>query len=335
MMAYVDVPAHIFRRFDLDRLCITPELVGAKHDFAFEGNKFTLELPNTDHEGVPFEQQRLRLYKLRTKGNVPLEFEVRNVDLVMELADSVRVPEEILHLQPNQFDLFTPTEQVQMDKLVEEAEQALRAAFGYWLRVLRWKSGIGHIGEPSIRYAGSGQGGAVLREKSSKHRMWLQGQVIMAIGRHAVTSLEWNATQAALAARKTPPVWFEFLFDSQMRINNNDLVGAVLSLAIALEVNLRFIFSGDLRKANLQPVVLEVFGLTNMRALLTRLKKIRHWDSTWAASTDFNAFHKLMDHRDGVMHTAKTENLGASELRKMHAAVKRFAYFTCDALGLS
>jgi hypothetical protein len=109
----------------------------------------------------------------------------------------------------------------------------------------------------------------------------------------------------------------------------------VLSLAIALEVNVRFVFSDDLRRANLQPVVLEVFDLTNLRALLNRLKRIRHWDSNWAASTDFSAFNGLMNHRDGVMHSAKTESLDVIELRKMHAAVKKFAYFTCDALGLS
>jgi hypothetical protein len=320
-MAYLDVPAGVFCSFDLDRLCITPELVGAKHEFVSDGMQFTLQLPGVDREDVPFEQRRLHLHKWQTKGNVPLEYEVHSLDVEVELADSVRVPEEVLRLHPNQIDLFTPHEQTQLTKLVAEAGQALRTAFAYWLRLLRWKSGIGYIGEPSIRYAGSGQGGAVLRERTTKHRMWLQGGVISVTGSKPVTLAEWDATQAALSACKSPPVWFDFLFDSQMRINNKDLVGGVLSLAIALEVNLRFIFSEDLLKANLQPVVLEVFDLTNMRALLTRLKKIRQWDSSWAASTDLGAFHKLMDHRDGVMHRAKTENLDESELRKMHAAV--------------
>jgi hypothetical protein len=334
-MVYLDVPANVFCRFDLDRLCITPELVGAKHEFVFDGMRFTLHLPTVDREGVPFEQRRLHLYKWQAKGNVPLEYAVHSLDVEMELADSVHVPEEVLRLHPNQFELFASHEQTQLNKLVAEAGQALRTAFGYWLRMLRWKSGVGYIGEPSIRYAGSGQGGAVLRERGTKHRMWLQGEVISVTGSHPVTSAEWNATQAALSSCKNPPVWFDFLFDSQMRINNKDFVGGVLSLAIALEVNLRFIFSDDLRKANLQPVVLEVFDLANMRALLTRLKKIRQWDRSWVASTDFSAFHRLMDHRDGVMHTAKIENLDERELRKMHAAVKKFAYFTCDALGLS
>jgi hypothetical protein len=335
-VAYLDVKAGVFCRFDLDRLCITPELVGAKHEFVFDGMQFTLQLPAVvDREDVPFELRRLHLYKWQAKGNIPLEYEVHSLDIEVALADSVHVQEEVLRLHPNQFDLFAPHEQAQLNKLVAEAGQALRTAFAYWLRVLRWKSGIGYIGEPSVRYAGGDGGGAVLRERATKHRMWLQGGVISVIGSQPVALEAWNATQAALSACKSPPVWFEFLFDSQMRINNKDLVGGVLSLAIALEVNLRFIFSEDLLKANLQPVVLEVFDLTNMRALLTRLKKIRQWNSSWAASTDLSAFHKLMDYRDGVMHRAKTENLDEGELKKMHTAVKAFAYFTCDALGLS
>ena len=47
-MAYLDVPAGVFCRFDLDRLCITPGLVGAKHEFVFDGMQFTLLLPSVD-----------------------------------------------------------------------------------------------------------------------------------------------------------------------------------------------------------------------------------------------------------------------------------------------
>src|ERR1700730_3893162 len=86
-------------------------------------------------------------------------------------------------------------------------------------------------------------------------RLWRQSQVVRAVGSRPVTSLHWDATQIALAARKVPPVWFDFLFDSEMRINNDDLVGAVLSLAIALEVNVRTIFSHDLGAMNIEPVM--------------------------------------------------------------------------------
>jgi hypothetical protein len=64
------------------------------------------------------------LYKWQAKGNVPLEYEVRSLDVEVELADGVRIPEEVLRLHPNQFDLFTPHEQTQLNKLVADAGQA-------------------------------------------------------------------------------------------------------------------------------------------------------------------------------------------------------------------
>jgi hypothetical protein len=334
-MTYVDVPVNVFLRFSLERFCITPDLISAKHEFVFEGRPVTLSLPGLDKDTVPPEQRRIECHKWKSVGNIPLEYNVNSLDIEMELGDTIRVPEPVRHLHPNQFELFKPHEQKNLDQTVAEAGTIVRRAFEYWLRMLRWKSGIGYIGEPSIRYAGAHEGGAVLRDRLSGHRMWLQPHVIRAVGSRPVTTSQWDATQVALTACKLPPVWFEFLFDSEMRINNNDLVGAVLSLAIALEVNVRTIFSHDLRTADIEPVMLEIFDQTNLRALLNRIKKMRRWDKEWEKATDLSEINSLMNYRDRVMHSAQTENLDEVELRKMHAAVKKFAYFTCDHLGLS
>lgn len=334
-MTHVDVPVNAFSRFSLDRFCIVPGLVAATHEFIFEGKKAIFSLPGPEKETGYYDQRRIECRAWKTEGHVPLEYDVHSLDVEIELEDTIRVPEAIRHLNPNQFELLQPNEQERLNKTVSETGAELHKAFAYWLRVLRWKSGIGYIGEPSVSYAGGHQGGAVLCERSTGHRMWLQGHSISVVGNRPVTSEQWVATQGALTAGKTPPVWFDFLFDAEMRINNDDLVGGVLSLAISLEVNVRFVFSHHLRKASVEPVILEIFDQTNLRSLLNRFKKMRDWNSDWAAANDFSTFNSLMSHRDGVMHSAKTENLDARELRKMHAAVKTFAYFTCDVLGLS
>jgi hypothetical protein len=336
-MTYVNVPVNAFRPFSLDRLCIVPDLVAAKHEFTFGGKKAIFSLPGLEKESVPYEQKRIMCRKWKSEGHVPLEYDVHSLDVEIEVEAPIGVPEAVLHLHPNQSELLQAREQEQLNKIVSETGAELHKAFAYWLRVLRWKSGIGYIGEPSVSYAGGHQsaGGAVLRERSTGHRMWLQGQTIFAIGNRPVTLDQWSAAQSALVSGKTPPVWFDFLFDAEMRINNNDLVGAVLSLAISLEVNVRFVFSHHLREASIEPVIVEIFDQTNLRALLNRFKRMRDWSNDWAAATDLSTFNSLMTHRDGVMHSAKTENLDARELRKMHAAVKTFAYFTCDVLGLS
>jgi hypothetical protein len=89
-----------------------------------------------------------------------------------------------------------------------------------------------------------------------------------------------------------------------MRINNNDLTGGILSLAIALEVNVRAIFSRDLRRLGVESVLLEIFDQTNLRALLNRIKRLKHWDQQWEQAADLSSFNTIMNYRDRVMHSA-------------------------------
>jgi hypothetical protein len=294
-----------------------------------------VQLPALHKEELPFDQRRIDCYLWKSVDKIPVEYQVNNLDVEIVLELPIRVPEKILHLHPNQYDAFTPREQEELSRTVTEMGDIVSRAFEHWLRVLRWKSGVGHIGEPSVRYAAGDGGGTVLRERATGHRFWLQGHTITAYGRQAVSLAGWKSTQTALNTNKEPPVWFDFLFDGEMRINNKDLIGAVLSLAIALEVNIRTIFSRELQKGTVEPTILEIFDQTNLRSLLNRIKKLRFWSKEWDAATDLSTFNSLMNYRDRVMHSAETKNLDAKELRRMYTAVRKFAYFTCDVLGLS
>lgn len=158
--------------------------------------------------------------------------------------------------------------------------------------------------------------------------------MVVAVGGQAVNLADWETARKALDAGKRPPVWFDFLFEAKMRMNNLDLIGAVLMLAVAFEVNLRKVFSAEIETFDIDPVVLQVMDLANLRALLTRVKRLRNWNDDWEAATDVSTLHRLMDYRDGVMHLAKTERINEAALREMYSAVENFAYFTTTALGL-
>jgi hypothetical protein len=320
-------------RFSLDRLRVSPDLVGAKHEFIFDGCRATVALPTIEMEERGVETA-LMCIKWKSEGMVPLEYQVGVVDLTIELTEPIDIPEEMLGLPMKQVDLLNKAQIAKLDDLADKGSDTLQRAFDYWLRVVRWKSRIGYIGEPRIRYAGREGIGSVLKDRATRHRLWQSPQVIHAIGGKVATSNEWNEAQLALAANKQPPVWFEFLFEAQMRMNNEDLVGSVLTLAIAFEVSLRKIFSAGLERLDADPAILAVLDVANLRALLTRLKKVRAWNDDWAAATEFGALHKLMDYRDGVMHMAKVAELNRAELRTMYAAVEKFAYFSAGVLKL-
>ncbi len=333
-MEYVEVPTKVSQRFAPNGLQVTTSLIAAKHDFIFENQRVTVQLPPLDKENTPFDQRRVSCYKWLSQGHVPLEYHVFDLNVEVEIEKPVRVPSTMLEQQYVHRDRLQPQEQSFLDGLVTEADGVALRALTYWLRVLRWKSKIGNIGAPRVEQIGS-SGGATLYDRQRGHRLWVQPHLIIGMAAPAVEPAAWGATQDALTAGKTPPIWFDYLHDSEMRIRNKDLTGGILSLAIALEVNVRTLFSHDLHQLSVQPVLLEVFDLTNLRTLLNRMRQLKHWDANWEKVVDLSALNKVMNYRDKVMHSASTQNLNEKELRQLNKAVKDFGYLSCDFLGLN
>lgn len=331
-MTHVTIAANATAQFALDRLRVEAELVGSKHEFFYEGHRTIVTIPKPNPRVDPYDD-RIRCDTWKSVGMVPMVYQVDSLDFEIELPSTLQVPAEVLQRSPNQTNLLSVQESNAFDEKVKNGTTLLERAFSYWLQVLRWKSHIGHIGEPSVRYAGSAGSGALI-DRETRHRFWLRGHMVVAVGGQAVNLADWETARKALDAGKRPPVWFDFLFEAKMRMNNLDLIGAVLMLAVAFEVNLRKVFSAEIETFDIDPVVLQVMDLANLRALLTRVKRLRNWNDDWEAATDVSTLHRLMDYRDGVMHLAKTERINEAALREMYSAVENFAYFTTTALGL-
>jgi hypothetical protein len=223
--------------------------------------------------------------------------------------------------------LFTKPEKDHLDKLISEHSELAVDAFRYWLSVLRWKAGAGHIGEPQVKASDHSIGGAALQDSASGRRFWLQPHYISAQGSKVITPSEWQLAKRALMESKLAPIWFDFVFQGEQRINNHDLTGAVLSLAIALEAIIRGLTTDHLSKQTIEPLIYEVIDRANFRSILTRLRKLTYWNDDWDKVVDLSTFHKLMDYRDRVMHSADTKMLERNELRVIHAKVRDLAYF--------
>jgi hypothetical protein len=247
--------------------------------------------------------------------------------------ESVKIPEALLQHPPSRYSLVSKPKQEELSGIINFHSNIGETAFKYWLAVLRWKSRIGHIGEPGIRYAGQKRSGSVLRSRDTGHPFWLPMQVIMAQRHELVTVEHWQAAQAALSKEKTPPVWIDFLFDSEQRLNNLDNVGATLSLAIALEVSVRMLATHHLdHQHKIESVIREIIDITNLRAILNRLTKLSFWDKHWKRITQFADFNKLMNARDQIMHAANTKTLDTGELRRIYTSVHNFGYCVAEYL---
>lgn len=325
-MTHQWIEAYVSQSLSLDRFAIVADLLEAKHEFTFSERNVVISIPKLSNDS-PSGERVVECYLWKARGNIPVEYLVRRVDVRVDAEKKVRVPDEALQRPPNQTDLFTKAEQEHLNGSVRELAAIGVGAFLHWLKVLRWKSGIGHIGEPTVLYPGYTSGGAALRAASTGHRFWLQPYRVVAPWRKAVTLAHWEVTQAVLREAKTLPIWFDFLFDGEQRINNNDLIGAVLSIAVAFEVTVRTLVTHHLRNQQIEPLVFEVLDLANLRTILNRLKRLTFWDDSWKGITDFSQFNQLMDYRDRVMHSADTSALDGQKLKKLHATVKEFIYF--------
>jgi hypothetical protein len=330
-MAHIDVEATFHHSFDLDRFCVTAELTEAKHHFSFRDKHVSISIPPASDPNVPRGSRAVECYLWKTDGHVPLEYQVNRVEVSI-VVGPLSVPEEALSRPSFDQGLFTENERTKLGDLMGANALVAVDAFKHWLKVLRWASRIGHIGEPQIRYPDQTFGGAVLREANTNRRIWNQGYRVVPVRSKAVTLTQWQACQEALSARRTPEIWFDFLFDGEQRINNRDLIGAVLSMAVALEVIVRRLTTHGLLKQRTEPIVLEILDLTNFRAFFNRLRKLTYWDKEWERVTDFDQFNQLMDLRNDIMHSADTSGLDERNLRKLYATTKTFVYFVSEFL---
>jgi hypothetical protein len=136
-----------------------------------------------------------------------------------------------------------------------------------------------------------------------------------------------------LMVSKSPPIWFDFVFQGEQRIDNHDLTGAVLSLAIALEALIRGLTTHHLSAQTVEPLIYDIVDRANFKSILGRLRKLTFWNSDWEKAIDFSIFNVLMDYRDRVMHSADIKMLNRQELMAIHAKVKSLAYFVSDFFG--
>src|SRR6266702_7144488 len=169
-MRRVNIAANATSRFALQRFRVSAALVGAQHEFVFRGCPTLVQLPTAEMQSTTFnEHDPIRCDTWRSEGNVPLEYQVNSIRFIIQLEDRIDLPEKLLQLPAKQIELLDESEVRSLDSRVEAAAETLRSAFSYWLRVLRWKSGIGYIGEPTIEHAGS-SGNSALTDRTTGHR---------------------------------------------------------------------------------------------------------------------------------------------------------------------
>lgn len=272
------IEAASWSRFKSNWLEVTRDVVGRSHKFEFEGRHVEVKLPPEEHadRGNSYDETiGCFSWKRRHGKDIPQSFHIFKVDLTIDLENTIQVRRELLELPPKQMKFVTQNKKLLFDNIVCEHEILANRAFDYWIRVVRWKAGWWRIGQPEVGDQRSGWG-TYLIEKQSNHRFWTGTVRLVAQLPHVVTTDEWDEVQQAASEGSSPPLWFEFLYDAQHKLDIGDSSGCILSLAIACESMFRHVLNKQVPTAeNADRRLFDTLSEINIRAIFRKITKFK------------------------------------------------------------
>ena len=257
--------------------------------------------------------------------NKPQDFRVNVVHVRVRVGQEMEVPDEVIRSPNTRWQAFDERKQESLWSLLDALSATANDAYAYWLRVMRWKSGIGFIGEPHL-ISQSLALNPELECCATDRYFWTARQGVTFPREETVSSQQWDETQSALSSGIQSPIWLDFLFDGEHRSSNRDFVGATLSLAIAFELAIRSLIASHLPKDAVEPLVFHLIDNSNVRAIMNRIGSLSFWDDEWKAAFDTDNLQRLVQTRNDIMHSAKIAGLDEPTLGKQSASVRKFVY---------
>lgn len=297
--------------------------MGAIHEFSFENHRVLVRLPRAelaDRDQTKYDQVA-RISSYRADSKEPLSFAVGKVDVEIEVLGSISVPDDALTGPLCKYKSFSAEQRKAVDEICESHTGIAERAFEYWLEILRWSSGFALIGQPEISDKRSGWSTYIV-DKSTQHRVWGCGLRTTFYKEFEVTKEHWEIASAHFARGDILPMHLRFLHDAETSTRNAHFEKAILELAMACEIYLRYaVFSfipygtpielaKYIEEANINKYVGKFF-----KSLLPREKR-----------RDYNRLAKeissLMSRRNSYLHMGRMDDADHKRCRRYINAAK-------------
>lgn len=326
-MSKTKINVGAWSRVPIGKLSIAPSLAGASHTFSYENALIEIRLPAAPKRPNlrlgRWDDDRIWCSSWRTGSHRPICFEVKSVDVFVDLRRRFAVPEEALGRV--RLENFSATESTRLQGLLKRGEALVADGVDRWLRVLRWRSLRGYIGRPER--SSEPVRGADLVDFVSKRRFYSGPISVIASVSSPLPKRVWKRVGAALAQGLEPPIWYDFLFEGEHRLAVGDRTGGVIHLAISAESLLREVTA---RKHARSPTHSEFRGLLNqvsVSRILDRWKALGFRSPGRKNAVDVPALKRLFEVRNRLMHRGDVQ-LDATECRALAKAVRNFVLYT-------
>ena len=235
-----DISAKTWARFVTTNFCVTAEIMGSIHEFEFEGHYVSVQLPQSEHadRDERFDDVATISSSQADTGEI-LTYRVMKVDVEIAVPEPISVSEEALSHPPKQIEHFSKEQQKAADRVCDQHSELAERAFQYWLEMIRWVSGDALIGQPRISGFESGWS-TYLMESSTNHRVWASPVVFTVYRETEVTKEHWEIAAEHLQNGDELPMYLRFLHDAVTSSRNGQYEKAIIEIAMACEIYLRY-----------------------------------------------------------------------------------------------
>ncbi|MBD8525315.1 hypothetical protein [Pseudomarimonas arenosa] len=293
-------------RFRARTFGIEAALIGAKSTFAYEGRQVSVALPQLDQVGDRHDENAAAVCSAR-RGNSPLYYSIRFIEISIELNESLELPESIVEPAADPYSLLSIDQRKLLDEVGGKYAQLALGAFAHWIAVLRWVTGYHWICRDERIDTSTGWPTRLVDMQSGRDA-WTFRQVINIRGYPPIRMSHWEKLAEVLKRGAVPPIYAVLYGDAMDHIANNEHRIAFVDLAVACEVFLRMSVLSSL-PVSLSGAALAVIDNANINQYVTHL-----YPELLSASVrdmykkDLKPeLSSLFDKRNKVLHSAHFE----------------------------
>ena len=223
---------------------VAPELVGASHEFLFEGRNVTVSLSSRyyfESGDQPDKSVETIARCVNWRGNECFKISASVIFVTVELlpSDGINVDEEMIRSDKNLKKRFW---ECNPDARYLEAGEIVSRiashAFDYWCCVARWKTCFSYVGLPNERHDQHPGLRYVASIDPLEHVAVFNGPMVLN-SLPAVGAVSWNGIRVALTQAEQPPIWIDLFHDAVRRKEIGDIRGAFIGAAVSAESYLR------------------------------------------------------------------------------------------------
>lgn len=213
----------------------------------------------------------------------------------------------------------------EISEFVFSSTRKLDAAVSRWKAIARYETNSGIIGRADVGFSAQ-----MMFKPGVRISRVSDGRIFRSFGgifsSDIVTKLSadhWRSIQTQLCSESCPPLWFEYIFEAERRLDVDDVNGAVLSAAIACESAVRAVLWTKSPPIQ-NEAARRLFDTVSIQAILGRWSELTGLTRSEMKASGKSAVHMLLDLRNDLLHNAVSMADRKEEVRTLVTSIKTF-----------